>query len=1072
MSIFDKFRAPDSEEDKEYFNPGEVFGEYKILKVVSYNIIGVLYEAEQRVSLRTVSILVMPTKTSVDARYGERFRNLVKRMQDISHPGILKLLDGAIINRRYVLVYEPLEEHTVVLEQYPQELAAGNIQSSEHPFTLRGQQEADAKKRGEVLPPASAESDDDAPESQPTTSRFPFFRTRNPLGIGSRSRNLAVPYRRAAPLVRQVLEILKFIHSEGLDHLSLTPSSILYMPNGSIKLFGVGLTHSLEKELFERIVSAGIVPIQIGPRKITLNTIDMFSPEIRAGQAYRANSDIYAMGVLCYWLLTGKKPSMGKYQSPREFAPDLPNEWDLFLYKSLDTDPKARYPTVASQLSEFINLNQPDKKRGGGLSSKLERIPVPERIRERGETVALIWRLSIIGFVGVVLVGLLAWIVPSVLIEDSEAERRVAYRALVDGVPNLTMRFQPERVRLEFGDGSTKFIILDGAIDLNIKRGNHKVRISAPNHFQREFELEIRGDPIGPIDVSLIPQWGKLEVRGNPNTRIRATNEAGQVTEVGVIPGSGVLVVNEGVFAGIYQIEAALPDYESIILDDIELPFNEPVSLEVPLDPLPGKLEVVSVPPGAPIFMDGEWMGVTPLSLEGLPVNQDVRFRVAKEGYRELEQTLSLRPNADIVLDFGSLIMKTGEIRPEVKLNGNELTPEEFSNLAFSVDGVIFPGDSQVIGPVAEGTHELVIEHPDYFASRVTLRVGDGRFTPVKVNLLPKPGQVSIRLDAGLPFQFVANGKALPPIDGAGTTFSLDSGTVFDLEVRIRDHLTVRRKISMEPNEQTVWVVTPEKIPAPAFSNDYLVPYVGLELIPVAPGSFMMGSPPEETARLPVEGPQTRMTISYSFWIGRYETTQKAYMEIMGDNPSAFQNPDHPVEQVDWNTANDFCKKLTAIEHKAGRIPDGYVYRLPTEAEWEFAARAGSESPFHWGSTANPDLGNFKGVYPRDFNRDQDISSIYGTVPVGSYEPNSLGLYDVHGNVEEWTNDYWNARLPGGNQTDYFGPSRHPQRAIRGGGWEDSAQRSRAADRVAMRPDTISDGLGFRIVLAPEILTP
>ncbi len=880
---------------------------------------------------------------------------------------------------------------------------------------------------------------------------------------------MEVPYGRAAPIFRQILEVLKYVHSEGLDHLSLTPSSILYRSDGQIKLFAVGLTHTLDKELFERIVSAGISPIQIGPRKVRLNSIDMFSPEIRGGQPYRASSDIYGVGVLAYWMLTGRKPSMGKYQSPREHAPDLPGNWDLFLYKSLDTNPKSRYPTVANQLSDFIKINLPAKKSSNRvLAEQLERIPVPKRVRVRGAKLVLAWRLSIIGIIGVLLVGGMAAFLPSIFVEDLEDSGKIAYRALPGGRSDLRFRFQPERVKVEFDDGRTKFIVLDGTLELNIKGGTHKMNVSAPAHRERTYQIN-KSSVDDVLSVNLAPIWGRLTINGTPGAIVMARDTSGDVSDVGVVPPDGVLELNERVYAGTYDFISELANYESREMEGVTLSEEEAVTLDMRLVPIPAKVEIITQPKGATVYLNGQPIGATPLELDDMPVGQPLEFRTEFEGYRERTQTLTLQPASDVLLDFGNLLMKTGELRPSVTLDGVAADSEDLERLSYRVGGVSFEGTNTILAPIMEGEYVLVVEHPDYQRREVDVRIGDGRFTPVRIDLEPKPGQLTVALNPSLPFALYANGTPLEPIGGAASTFALVPNEPFEIEVRIQDYLSIKRLLTLGPNEREVWQVRPEPIPGPGVGEPYTVPYVAIDLAGILPGVFTMGSPPEEPARLPNEGPQTEVEIGYPYWFGQFEVTQNEFQYVMESNPSFFEGGDHPVDSVSWNDAVAFCGRLTSIESRAGRLPEGYVYRLPTEAEWEYAARAGTTTPFYWGEEADPSDANFKGVYPRDYTEERAISSIYGTVPVGSYAPSFWDIYDVHGNVREWTNDYWNARLPGGRVDAYTGPTSGRQRAFRGGGWEDPAQRARSAERDGLRPTTVSASLGFRIVLAPKL---
>lgn len=184
--------------------------------------------------------------------------------------------------------------------------------------------------------------------------------------------------------------------------------------------------------------------------------------------------------------------------------------------------------------------------------------------------------------------------------------------------------------------------------------------------------------------------------------------------------------------------------------------------------------------------------------------------------------------------------------------------------------------------------------------------------------------------------------------------------------------------------------------------------------------------------------------------------------------PAAFFGARHPVDSVTWEEANAFCRALTTRERAAGRLPEGYVYRLPTEAEWEYAARAGSKTPFHFGEQADTTYGNFRGIYPRESAQDRPSTETYGTEPVGSYTPNAYGLYDIHGNVSEWTVEAYSGRLPGGRVTDPAPRTGGERYTLRGGSWEESAVRVRSAARAEARQDTESNAIGFRVFLAPE----
>ncbi len=221
----------------------------------------------------------------------------------------------------------------------------------------------------------------------------------------------------------------------------------------------------------------------------------------------------------------------------------------------------------------------------------------------------------------------------------------------------------------------------------------------------------------------------------------------------------------------------------------------------------------------------------------------------------------------------------------------------------------------------------------------------------------------------------------------------------------------------------------------------------------------MMGSPESEEDRSDDEGPQHRVTISSGYWIGKYEVTQRQYERIIGVNPSYFKGADFPVEHVSWDDAQAFCRKLQ------GRLPRelaGKTARLPTEAEWEYACRAGTITPFYYGDSLDSSMANFDGNNPYGGGREGEYRE--RTTPVGSFQPNAWGLYDMHGNVWEWCQD-WYGEYPSGAATDPTGPGSGEERVLRGGSWNDRAGYCRSADRFLYDPVTRYVSLGFRLVV-------
>jgi len=249
----------------------------------------------------------------------------------------------------------------------------------------------------------------------------------------------------------------------------------------------------------------------------------------------------------------------------------------------------------------------------------------------------------------------------------------------------------------------------------------------------------------------------------------------------------------------------------------------------------------------------------------------------------------------------------------------------------------------------------------------------------------------------------------------------------------------------------------------------------------IAAGTFTMGSPPTERGRFDNEGPQTRVTLTQGFWLGKHEVTQREYLAVMGGNPSYFKPPyypedlERPVEMVSWSHAVTYCQKLTAQERAAGVLPAGQAYRLPTEAEWEYACRAGTTTRFSFGDAleCNDGCGPCALLDLHMWWCGNDSGQ--GTHRVGQKLPNAWGLFDMHANVSEWCQD-WIGPYAGGAAIDPRGPAAGCCRVIRGGGWifaapwESSAGLCRSSYRCYRDPLVGGGcGIGFRIVLAPTL---
>ena len=227
------------------------------------------------------------------------------------------------------------------------------------------------------------------------------------------------------------------------------------------------------------------------------------------------------------------------------------------------------------------------------------------------------------------------------------------------------------------------------------------------------------------------------------------------------------------------------------------------------------------------------------------------------------------------------------------------------------------------------------------------------------------------------------------------------------------------------------------------------VPLVG-SFIP--PGSFLMGGTEYDQ-----EKPVHRVTLTRGFFLGMHPVTQSQWQAVMGTEPSHFKGPNLPVEQVSWDECQEFCVKLTGHLNGTGTV------RLPSEAEWEWACRAGTTTEFHFGDVINTDLANYNGNYiwgvsPKGKYR-------RATTDVGTFPANPWGLFDMHGNVWEWCQDQ-EGEWPDDDQTDPRATDKkydNNSPVLRGGSWIDFPQCCRAADRIRYAPATRRYIFGFRV---------
>jgi len=289
----------------------------------------------------------------------------------------------------------------------------------------------------------------------------------------------------------------------------------------------------------------------------------------------------------------------------------------------------------------------------------------------------------------------------------------------------------------------------------------------------------------------------------------------------------------------------------------------------------------------------------------------------------------------------------------------------------------------------------------------------------------------------------------------------------------------------------------------PLISKNFVQPAIAMDMIAIPKGEFTMGRTQQEIRGCIDELPQRKVRITYPFWMARTEIANFQYRVFFPQYATKkwdgfnFNLADQPAVQINWHLASEYCNMLTYTEKKKKRLPKGYVYRLPTEAEWEYACRAGTDTYFYWGNVFEEEGAKYANCLDRNSAQHLDCSIYqesakrdghYITAPVGSYQPNAFGLNDMSGNVWEWCWDWYNpnayrklheidpvqidpvvSKMTKRGNFERIHKFESTSKVIRGGGCLSPPSDCRSATRDSVIPEKKDNGIGFRIVLAPEI---
>lgn len=455
----------------------------------------------------------------------------------------------------------------------------------------------------------------------------------------------------------------------------------------------------------------------------------------------------------------------------------------------------------------------------------------------------------------------------------------------------------------------------------------------------------------------------------------------------------------------------------------------------------PSILEVKTHPTGAKIQIAGV-EAYSPAIFDQLPLEQELTLTAIMDGYRTHSQVIVLSPGINEKLPLIQMMRETGSVFIQsdptgasylLKYNGNEYFLREGRTPTFEKD-------------LPTGPYTLTLKYKTWptVKKEVVVSTNEQRISEkfntstIHITSYPEGAVVSINgtLKGTTPvtIEDVAPGKTLLEL-------KKDGYEVFSKEILI----------SGSPTSQLEFDLVKSNTPISAFPYDVKLENSAIRMLYVSPGEFEMGA--EDGS--PSEKPVHAVSITREFWMSETEITQKQWFEIMGNNPSEFKNVNNPVENVSWSDALEFCKRLNAIEQTNNELPDGYVYSLPTEAQWEYACKSGTTSSW---------AGDLEQMAWCKHNSDGKPTE------VAQKQSNAWGFFDMHGNLWEWCSDrydsnYYERLSKNDPQGSKFGSSR----VIRGGGWSHDKWYSRSSYRKGAAPENAYNYVGFRIALVPQV---
>jgi|GEM_PF-832422 len=682
-----------------------------------------------------------------------------------------------------------------------------------------------------------------------------------------------------------------------------------------------------------------------------VGTLDYMSPEVRLGRSADARSDIYAVGIMAYQMLTGRKP-LGRAKAVSVLCPGLSPTWDDWVDKCLEVEPQDRFQSAGEALEALAKV----RLAGGDVTAAVPLAPAPTP----------------------------APVPPAAT--PAKSRKNPLLPILVVGAI---------LVLLAVGVGI--------AVNLSKKKSVEPRREPPASQTARETS-----SPASPAQPS--PQT----TAGAPSSK----------------PAPGT------------PPSPAVPQSPASASPAVSGPSSPAPKTEPQALPAKGGIAFRNVPPGTSFSIDGSAPKPLAGDLAGLDAGKHSLI-LSREGCEPLEKTIRVKRGE--MTDFGpvAFVRQTGTLRL-----ATSPVPLAWKIVEKPADADAAPVSGKggaVLEKLPTGTYvfEFSFEGIAPFRKSVTV-------SPQARDLAVTAPGGSITVTGNVPGATVtdASGRVLgrTPLS---IPLAAPGSYLFTVSAEGYSAATVRGKLTDAGTRELT--ANLEKIETPVEGRDGAILLAGgrsLPLVWLAPGAFRMGSESGEIGREATETPHN-VTLTQGFWLGKTEVTQAQWAAVMGSNPSAFTDAgaDAPVERVSWAEAMEFCHRLSEIARAAKALPVGYEFSLPTEAQWEYACRAGEGK--------DADIAAFGWTAANSGRRTHTVASL---------KANAFGLFDMRGNVAEWCLD-WFAPYAPGDAVDPVGPASGQFRVARGGAWQQGASKARSAARNSFVPADRWNYLGLRVAL-------